>query len=312
MALKLRAEIPLVSDDRNLLLSHSSQIQLNSQQIALRVTQQDLANQLVNYASITLLNNQLALKVSNADLANQLANYASITLLSNQIATRVSTTDYNGNTIASKINQTSTTIKLQASKIALEGIVTANSRFKILLDGSMEAINGKFSGQITALSGNIGNYSLSNGILTTTSTYQTATFTSADRNRLADILSGLIVPTSADWAKFDVNKDGVLSISDLVIVNSCVGGSLPNPMTFRTNTTLGQTSGDLVSELRGNHNNVLYGGSKISPSSIRTGVGLFDNVYLISGNTSYRLGLSDDTDTFGNKIVIAYSDYYGG
>lgn len=45
------------------------------------------------------------------------------------------------------------TAKIKAHNIDLEGIVTANENFKILEDGSMEAANGKFSGQITATSG---------------------------------------------------------------------------------------------------------------------------------------------------------------
>lgn len=40
--------------------------------------------------------------------------------------------------------------KIQAKNITLDGIVTANSNFKILADGSMEAINGKFIGNIDA------------------------------------------------------------------------------------------------------------------------------------------------------------------
>lgn len=67
-----------------------------------------------------------------------------------EIALRVSTENYNGETIASLINQTASTIKIQASHIQLEGIVTANSFFKILADGSIEAVNAKLSGAITA------------------------------------------------------------------------------------------------------------------------------------------------------------------
>lgn len=39
-------------------------------------------------------------------------------------------------------------IKLTAKNITLEGLVTANSNFKILSDGSIEAVNGKFKGAI--------------------------------------------------------------------------------------------------------------------------------------------------------------------
>ena len=40
-------------------------------------------------------------------------------------------------------------IKLSAKNITIEGLVTANSNFKILADGSMEAVNSKFKGDIT-------------------------------------------------------------------------------------------------------------------------------------------------------------------
>ena len=41
-------------------------------------------------------------------------------------------------------------MQLKADKINLNGIVTANGRFKILEDGSMESVNGKFLGNIQA------------------------------------------------------------------------------------------------------------------------------------------------------------------
>lgn len=48
-------------------------------------------------------------------------------------------------------------VKIKASNIQLEGLVTANENFKILEDGSIEAKNGKFTGEINASNGNIGN-----------------------------------------------------------------------------------------------------------------------------------------------------------
>lgn len=47
-------------------------------------------------------------------------------------------------------------IKLTADHIQLEGLVTANNNFKVLKDGSIEAVNGKFKGKIEAISGKIG------------------------------------------------------------------------------------------------------------------------------------------------------------
>ena len=48
--------------------------------------------------------------------------------------------------IIASINLTPEKAKILAKLIELEGIVTANQNFKILLDGSMEATNGKFTG----------------------------------------------------------------------------------------------------------------------------------------------------------------------
>jgi len=63
--------------------------------------------------------NTLAGRLSTAE--------STITQQADLISQKVSKTDYNGNTIASLINQTATTIKIQASKINLVGAVTVLS-----------------------------------------------------------------------------------------------------------------------------------------------------------------------------------------
>lgn len=52
--------------------------------------------------------------------------------------------------IISSINLSEEMVAIEASKIKLEGLVTVNGNFKIGLDGSIEAVNGAFSGDITA------------------------------------------------------------------------------------------------------------------------------------------------------------------
>ena len=68
----------------------------------------------------------------------------------------------------SQISQDGSNILIQASKIKLEGLVTANNNFKILADGSIEAKNGKFTGAIEATSGKIGDFTIENGKLVVT------------------------------------------------------------------------------------------------------------------------------------------------
>ena len=50
-------------------------------------------------------------------------------------------------------------------KLLISGAVTANDNFKILSDGSIEAINGKFKGAVDADSGTIAGISISDGLL---------------------------------------------------------------------------------------------------------------------------------------------------
>ena len=57
--------------------------------------------------------------------------------------------------VITAINLTSEEAKINASKITLEGIVTANENFKVLEDGSIEAVNGSFSGNIYLDDGNV-------------------------------------------------------------------------------------------------------------------------------------------------------------
>ncbi|TKI50605.1 phage tail protein [Lysinibacillus tabacifolii] len=100
-------------------------IDLKADQISLSVSNR-IANEV---AAINVRANQIqstvsAQSVSIGNLNNRIGSAeSSITQQSWQISQKVSTTDYNGNTIASLINQTSTTISIQASKINLVGAV---------------------------------------------------------------------------------------------------------------------------------------------------------------------------------------------
>lgn len=95
---------------------------------------------------------------------------STITQQADLISQKVSKTDYNGNTIASLINQTATTIKLQAAKIALDGYVEAkhikslnglnvgNGQFVVDANG-----NVKFAGNLEGASGTFGEVTVKDG-----------------------------------------------------------------------------------------------------------------------------------------------------
>lgn len=62
------------------------------------------------------------------------------------IALKVDNSDYNGASIVAKINGAGSSVSINADKINLNGVVTANNYFKINADGSMETVYGKIGG----------------------------------------------------------------------------------------------------------------------------------------------------------------------
>lgn len=95
----------------------------------------------------------------------QIQSVGSFNVTSNQVVLKV---DSNGNLSEVGLysdDKSGSKVKLKADDITLEGITTVNDNFKVLLDGSIEAHNGRFSGDVI-----IGNTDLVNkelGLLTT-------------------------------------------------------------------------------------------------------------------------------------------------
>lgn len=89
---------------------------------------------------ITVAENSITSEVSRAKDAES-ALGSRITQTETEIESKVSAGE-----IVSSINQTAQSVKINASKIDFNGVVTANSYFKILTDGSMECISGKIGG----------------------------------------------------------------------------------------------------------------------------------------------------------------------
>lgn len=128
MSLKLDFSKVLVKDNTNRVKKAEADILLLADQIALKVTTETF--------------NALEGRMEGAE--------ASLEVQADKIALKVSSEDFTGETIASLINISPSTVKIKAKNIELEGIVTANEYFKILADGSIEAVNAKLSGSITA------------------------------------------------------------------------------------------------------------------------------------------------------------------
>jgi hypothetical protein len=75
-----------------------------------------------------------------------------ITQKNNELETKISK-KVGKDEVISSINQTPESVKLNASKIQLEGVVTANGNFKILKDGSIETKNATINGDLITNNG---------------------------------------------------------------------------------------------------------------------------------------------------------------
>lgn len=106
---------------------------------------------------------QLSVSVSDTEKALS----GEIDVLAGQVVLKV---DANGNIALVELDgdpSKGTSIKIKADNISLEGLVTANDNFQILLDGSMKAVKGDFNGKVTCTEGSIGGWDInSSGIST--------------------------------------------------------------------------------------------------------------------------------------------------
>jgi hypothetical protein len=103
------------------------------------------------------------------------------------------------------------------NNLKLEGTITKNNNFKVLLDGSIEAHNGNFSGTINASNGVIGGFTLgTNKFSANIST--TYNFTLDDANKVMAYVKGEEALTDEELELYDVNGDGVVDRLDLLAI----------------------------------------------------------------------------------------------
>lgn len=125
---EISAEVTRAKGEENIL---SGRITLTAEQFQTELT--DTSNNI--NSNITQTASQIRQEVSSGDRALQ----ASIDVQARDIALKV---DYNG--VISAINVSPEYISIDASKINLNGAVTANNYFKVNLDGSVESVKGTF------------------------------------------------------------------------------------------------------------------------------------------------------------------------
>lgn len=145
--LQMEGAITSAKDEINLSVSsvYAKQDDLGSVETRLSAAEQKLTKDGI----IQTVGDYYALDSDLTDVENRIATAEStIVQHSSEIALTVKEADVTGDYLIGKINLSSTTASIKARNIELEGLVTANGNFKILEDGSVETVNGKFNGEI--------------------------------------------------------------------------------------------------------------------------------------------------------------------
>lgn len=112
---------------------------------------QDTEDKLKDYSTTTEMNTQINATAEgiSAEVTRKLQSYSTTEQMNSAIRQTADSINsevskkVNGNEIISKINQSAESVSIEASKINLNGAVTANQNFKIGLDGSAEMPKGR-------------------------------------------------------------------------------------------------------------------------------------------------------------------------
>nr|DAM73603.1 MAG TPA: hypothetical protein [Caudoviricetes sp.] len=139
------AEAAANANTANRLKSYSTTAQMNS---AINQKANEITTSVSStYATKSALNNAN----SEIDALQTWRSEASLKITDSAIVATVTSssswaTKADKANLISQINQSAEQVAISASKIKLEGIITANGNFKILADGSMETIKGRIGG----------------------------------------------------------------------------------------------------------------------------------------------------------------------
>lgn len=241
------------------------------------------------YATIDTANG-LATRLSTAE--------SNISVNATNITSKVSLTDYTGATIASKINQSATSVVIQAAHISLSGKTIALTSDNITIDSTYFKVSK--TGAITATSGTIGGFtidatSIRSAALTSNASgsigISTANFTrtiggtSRSSLRFAIGANFAVSATGSLYAS-DANIKGTVNATTLISTNAQITGGY-----FRVTTS---NKDDSRIELS-------YSTYKnaISPYGIE-----------ITAGTAYRCGISSEAINLtksGARFLYAYS-----
>ena len=253
---QMNSAIKVATDKIDLSVSSSvSEVRTYAETLA-DDTKEAVDTKLTNYSTTTQMN--AAIKLSESSIKSTVSatyetksdaesSYRSLNSSISQTASEIST-KVSKDGIISSINQTAESVKINASKISLNGVVTANNYFKINTDGSMECNQATIK-NAAITNGTVTNASITSGSIVdaaiTNGTINNATCTNLNVQS-GKIKNATIENTTCTNLDVQSGKIGSFTISDTALTGTAYDGSYttigipPDRYAFSVGTSTGR------------------------------------------------------------------------
>lgn len=195
-------------------------------------------------------------------------------------------------------------VLIKADQIKLEGYTSINGGFEVLPDGRVKMVDAEVSGTIEMNRGKVGNMILENGVLTVSKDYYSKKFVSEDLDRISKILTGEIIATDSDFVNYDIDRNGVIDLTDMVMVKRSLLGHETNPVLIKRKFSIGEGDGELLSTIMVGSIDNDMAISKVSPGLVQGDNGIFNGLYFFDGFTKqyYELMLAEEIDGSNGEL----------
>lgn len=206
----------------------------------------------------------------------------------------------NGNELISYINQDATNTTIKAKNINLNGAISANGNVQITTDGKLIAVNGQFTGKITATEGEIAGLKLSNnGLISSDFNASSKVGSCYAKNGFSVYASksGVLAPSTGMLQAGIITATGTqASITGLEIIAKNTSGNA----TLSEITALKLRAIDYVDD-----------SIKMAPTAaliVEEGVSIFRDAVEIAGKSTFRNKIYLDLASIPN--ISGASNYY--
>lgn len=206
----------------------------------------------------------------------------------------------NGNELISYINQDATNTTIKAKNINLNGAISANGNVQITTDGKLIAVNGQFTGKITATEGEIAGLKLSNNGLRSSDFNASSKVGSCYAKNGFSVYaseSGVLAPSTGMLQAGIITATGTqASITGLEIIAKNTSGNA----TLSEITALKLRAIDYVDD-----------SIKMAPTAaliVEEGVSIFRDAVEIAGKSTFRNKIYLDLASIPN--ISEASNYY--